>query len=170
LPPRPPPPTLLACRSEGSRSQGLWAPVNPGIDKQNRGIDSMIIRRYGARFHSVSLNFDPAAMTEVGFRKDGAQDWDAEEFLMDYEMVREEEIIAEASDGVQEEAERAMLNSLKQKVNGVLAGLEEGHFLSVESRVGVDYPRTRYCRPKTGDLEFTYTLDKPLRLGIWVKK
>ncbi len=96
--------------------------------------------------------------------------WDAEEFLMDYEMVREEEIIAEASDGVQEAAEKAMLNSLKQKVNGVLAGLEEGQFLSVESRMGVDYPRTRDNRPKTGDREFTYTLDKPLRLGIWAKK
>ena len=41
----------------------------------------MIIRRYSDRFHSVSLDFVPAAMTEVGFRRDGSQDWDAEEFL-----------------------------------------------------------------------------------------
>ena len=97
----------------------------------------MIIRRYGARFHSVSLNFDPAAMTEVGFRKDGAQDWDAEEFLSGHEMIREEEFMASASDVVQEAAERVMLKNLEAKINEVLEGLEDGQFLSVESRRGV---------------------------------
>jgi hypothetical protein len=130
----------------------------------------MIIRRYGNRFHSVSLNFDPAAMTEVGFRRDGAQDWDAEEFLAQHEMIREEAVIAEASDVVQEAAERVMLANLEGKVNDVLATLEEGQFLSVESKTGVDHPRTRYDRPTTGDQKFTYTLDKPLRLGIWAKR
>ncbi len=130
----------------------------------------MIIRRYGNRFQSVSLDFDPAAMTEVGFRRDGSQEWDAEEFLAGHEMIREVEIIAEASDAVQEAAERVMLANLEQKVNDVLATLEEGQFLSIESKTGVDYPRTRYYRPTTGDREFTYTLDKPLRLGVWAKK
>ena len=130
----------------------------------------MIIRRYGNRFHSVSLDFDPAAMTEVGFRRDGNQEWDAEEFLAGHEMIREEEIIAEASDVVQAAAERVMLADLEQKVNDVLATLDEGQFLSVESKMGVDYPRTRYHRPTTGDREVTYTLDKPLRLGVWAKK
>ena len=130
----------------------------------------MIIRRYGNRFHSVSLDFDPAAMTEVGFRRDGNQEWDAEEFLAGHEMIREEEIIAEASDVVQAAAERVMLADLEQKVNDVLATLDEGQFLSVESKMGVDYPRTRYHRPTTGDREFTYTLDKPLRMGVWAKK
>lgn len=130
----------------------------------------MIIRRYGTRFHSVSLAFDPAAMTEVGFRRDGNQEWDAEEFLAGHEMIREESVMAEASDVVQEAAERVMLGSLEQKVNEILAALEDGQFLSVESKVGVDYPRTRYDRPTTGEREFTYTLDKPLRLGIWAKR
>ena len=130
----------------------------------------MLIRRYGARFHSVSIDFDPAAMTEVGFRRDGNQEWDAEEFLATHEMIREEEIIAEASDVVQEAAERVMLASLEEKVKQVLSGLEDGQFLSVESKTGVDYPRTRYDRPTTGAREFTYTLDKPLRLGIWAPK
>ena len=130
----------------------------------------MIIRRYGNRFHSVSLDFDPAAMTEVGFRKDGAHEWDAEDFLADHEMVREQEFMAEASDVVKEAAERIMLNDLEQKVNELLEGLEEGQFLSVESKAGVDHPRTRYYRPTTGDRAFTYTLDKPLRVGIWVKR
>jgi hypothetical protein len=130
----------------------------------------MIIRRYGNRFHSVSLNFDSAAMTEVGFRRDGTQEWDAEEFLAGHEMVREEEIMAQASDAVQEAAEREMLSNLEALVKKALAALEDGQLLSIESKAGVDHPRTRYDRPTTGDREFTYTLDKPLRVGIWVKK
>ena len=130
----------------------------------------MIIRRYGNRFHSVSMNFDPAAMTEVGFRKDGERDWNADEFLAAYEIVREVEIISESSDPVQEKAERKMLEALAAKFNEIHDALEEGRFLGIESKTGVDYPRTRYDRPTTGDREFTYTLDRPLRLGVWGKK
>ena len=129
----------------------------------------MIIRRYGNRFHSVSMDFDPAAMTEVGFRKDGVQEWDAEEFLAAYLMVREVEIIATSSDPVQEKAEREMLEDLAAKFNEIHDALEEGQFLAIESKMGVDYPRTRYDRPTTGDRVFTYTLDRPLRLGVWEK-
>jgi len=130
----------------------------------------MIIRRYGTRFHSVAMDFDPAAMTEVGFRRDGEQDWVAEEFLAAYELTREVEIMAESSDPIQEAAERVMLENLARKVKDQEADLEEGQLLSVESKTGVDYPRTRYDRPTTGDREFTYTLDKPLRMGIWAKR
>lgn len=130
----------------------------------------MIIRRYGNRFHTVALDFDPAAMTEVGFRRVGGQEWDAEEFLAGHEMIREEALMAEATDVVQEAAERAMLGNLEDMVKALVEGLEEGQYLSVESKTGVDYPRTRYDRPTKGDREFTYTLDKPLRMGIWAKK
>jgi len=130
----------------------------------------MIIRRYGNRFHSVELDFDPAAMTEVGFRRDGKQEWGAEEFTEQYQLVREEEIIAEATDVVQEKAERTMLQLLAEKFNAVHAGLGEDQYLSIESKAGVDHPRTRYDRPTTGEKAFTYTLDRPLRLGIWEKK
>ena len=130
----------------------------------------MIIRRYGTRFHSVSMDFDPAAMTEVGFRRDGGHEWDAEEFLAAYEMIREETLMAEATDVVQEAAERTMLQKLEDMVAQLVDDLAEGQFLSVESRTGVDYPRTRYDRPTKGDKAFTYTLDKPLRVGIWAKK
>jgi hypothetical protein len=130
----------------------------------------MIIRRYGSRFHSVSLDFDPAAMTEVGFRRDGEREWDVEEFLAVYQKVRDVEIIAEASDPVQEKAERQMLANLESSFNEVHDALEEGQYLGIESKVGVDYPRTRYDRPTTGEREFTYTLDRPLKLGVWEKK
>ncbi len=130
----------------------------------------MIIRRYGNRFHSVVLDFDPAAMTEVGFRKDGEQEWEVGDFMDQYEMVREEEIISEAGDPVQERAERVMLEVLEYEFDEIYAALEEGQCISIESRSGVDYPRTRYNRSTKGDRDFTYTLDRPLRLGIWEKK
>jgi hypothetical protein len=130
----------------------------------------MIIRRYGNRFHSVALDFDPAAMTEVGFRRDGEKEWPADEFLAEHEMVREEEIIAESTDPVQEKAERIMLETLEDRFNMIHEALEEGQFLSIESKAGVDHPRTRYDRVTKGDREFTYTLDRPLRLGVWQKK
>lgn len=130
----------------------------------------MIIRRYGNRFHSVTLNFDSAAMTEVGFRRDGTREWDAEEFLADHEMIREEEITAEASDPVQDTAERTMLEALEGQVDSIHAALEDGQYLSIESRTGLDYPRTRHQRSNKGDQEFTYTLSHPLRLGIWEKR
>ena len=130
----------------------------------------MIIRRYGTRFHSVSLDFDPAAMTEVGFRKDGEREWNADEFLAVYHLVRETEIIAESSDPVQEKAEREMLEALEAKFNEIHDALGEDQFLSIESKTGVDYPRTRYDRPTTGERAFTYTLDQPLKLGVWEKR
>ena len=67
----------------------------------------MIIRRYGNRVHSVTLDFDPAAMTEVGFRRDNEQQWDVADFEDQYELVREEEITADGTDAVQAEAEKA---------------------------------------------------------------
>ena len=95
---------------------------------------------------------------------------DAEEFSGEFEMIREKEIIAEATAAVQEAAERTMLESLEEKFSAVHDALEEGQYLSIESKTGVDHPRTRYARTTTGDKEFTYTLDRPLRLGIWQRK
>jgi len=130
----------------------------------------MIVRRYGNRVHSVVLNFDPAAMTEVGFRRDGEEEWDAEEFEALHELVREEEVIAEATHLVQDTAEREMLETLQQMVHDLHEALEEGQYLSIESQPGVDHPRTRYDRTTKGEREFTYTLDRPLRMGIWARK
>ena len=130
----------------------------------------MIIRRYGNRVHSVSLNFDPAAMTEVGFRRDGQMERDLGEFLDEHQMVREVDIIAQAADPVQEAAEREMLEKLAAQVKDLHDSLQEGQYLVVESKTGVDYPRTRYDRSTAGDREFTYTLDRPLRLAVFEKR
>jgi len=109
-------------------------------------------------------------MTEVGFRRDGNQDWDAEEFEELHELLREEEVIAEATHLVQDTAEREMLAALERMVHELHDALDEGQYLSIESKGGVDHPRTRYDRSTKGEREFTYTLDRPLKVGIWAKK
>ena len=130
----------------------------------------MIIRRFGNKVQSVTPDFDPAALTEVGFRRNGEQQWDTEDFEEMYELVQEAEIVAEMSHAVQEQAERGMLEVLEARLNEMYEGIEDGHLLSVQNQQGADYPRTRYERSTMGDLEFTYSLDKPLRLGVWRKK
>lgn len=130
----------------------------------------MIIRRYGDQYHSVTLDFDPAALTEVGFRRDNEQQWEAGDFEAQYELVREESIISEGTDPVQDKAERMMLDALRDRFNEVYETLEEGQILSVQSERGKDHPRTRYDRTTKGDQDFTYTLDRPLKLGIWSRR
>jgi hypothetical protein len=129
-----------------------------------------MVRRYGSRVEVVEPDFKAEAMTEVGFRRTGERRWDLAEFLDEYAMVRGVEINAEFTDVVQDTAERGMLKALMDKLAGIQDALRSDEILSVESEVGKDYPRTRYDRTTTGDQEFTYTLDRPLRLGIFKKR
>ena len=129
-----------------------------------------IVRRYGKRVETVEPDFRAEAMTEVSFRRTGEAKWALDEFLDEYAMVRAVELTAEATDEVQDQAERGMLQSLADKLQGILDALKPGELLSVESEVGKDYPRTRYDRSSKGEQESTYTLDRPLRLGIFWKR
>lgn len=129
-----------------------------------------IVRRYGKRVETVEPDFRAEAMTEVGFRRTGEAKWALDEFLDQYAMVRQVDLTAEATDEVQERAEKGMLQSLADKLQGILDALKPDEVLSVESEVGRDYPRTRYDRSSKGGQEFTYSLDRPLRLGIFRKR
>jgi hypothetical protein len=129
-----------------------------------------IVRRFGKRVETVEPDFRAEAMTEVGFRRTGEAKWSLDEFLDEYALARQVELTAEATDEVQERAEKAMLQSLGDKLQGVLNALKPDELLSVESEVGKDYPRTRYERSSKGEQEFTYSLDRPLRIGIFRKR
>jgi hypothetical protein len=118
----------------------------------------------------VEINFDPAALTEVGFRRNAQREWEVADFTEEYELVGVEEVTAEATHLVQDTAERAMLDLLEERVRQIHDALEEGSLLSVESQPGGDHPRTRYDRTTKGEREFTYSLDRPLKVGIWVRK
>ena len=129
-----------------------------------------IVRRYGKRVETVEPDFRAEAMTEVGFRRTREKRWALDEFLDEYSMVRQVEITAEATDEIQERAEKRMLRSLGDKLQGIMDALKPDEVLSVESEVGRDYPRTRYERSSKGGQDFTYTLDRPLRVGIFRKR
>jgi hypothetical protein len=135
----------------------------------------MLVRRYGTTVQSVETNFDARAMTEVGFRRSGELSLAAAEFNDQYERVRGVELTAAAEGHVQGEAEEALLASLKEQLDQVLAELGDGELLLVESEAGTNYPKTRErttTQVVSGQnrLYFEWTVDPPLKLGVYRRR
>lgn len=132
----------------------------------------MILKRYGAQFHSVSTNFDSRAMTEIGFRRSNEFSVPADEFAARYQLVDTRELTASAEGRVQNEAEQAVLTALEQQIEDLRSGLHNGQVLVVESEQGRDYPKMREkvtTQVVEGEnkLHFMRTVDPPLRIGIY---
>ena len=136
----------------------------------------MILRRYGTTVQSVEPKFDSRAMTEIGFLRTRSFSMPAEEFFEVYEPVGERALTAEAEGDVKDEAEQALLASLEEQIEALRAGLAEGDVLLVESEPGKDYPKTRdrtHTRVVDGienRLHFQWTVDPPLRLGVYRRR
>lgn len=131
----------------------------------------MILRRYGTTVQSVDLNFDPHALSEVGFRRDHSFSMGAEEFEDAYEKVEERELAATAESLVQDEAETALLDELEELVRALESDLEEDQVLLVENTAD-DYPKTRDEKKDVivegkNRLHFSWRVEPPLRLGIY---
>lgn len=134
----------------------------------------MILRRYGSKLHSVELDFDPRALTEVGFRRDGDTALDADEFSAAYEKRDERELTATADGPVQDEAEKRLLDELERRVRELLDGLEPGEVLVIENERG-DHPRTRDRKKERvvegkNRLHFEWRIEPALRVGIYRSK
>ncbi len=135
----------------------------------------MILRRYGTTVQSVEPNFDSRAMTEIGFQRTPARSLPTEEFLDAYEKVDERALTANAEGDVKDDAERALLASLKQQLEALEAEVGPDRVLVVESMPGTDYPKTR-DRTETrvvgyeNRLYFFWTVEPPLRLGVYRKR
>lgn len=132
----------------------------------------MLLRRYGTSLHSVLPHFDPAALTEISFRKDGAFSLSLDEFERDYEKVGEEKLGGETEGSVQSEAEAALLERLGAGLSRLLAALPEEQVAVVENRQGVDYPKVRDHKRGTivdgeNRLYFEWRVDPPLRVGLY---
>ncbi len=132
----------------------------------------MIVRRYGQRIQSVTPNFNASAMTEIGFVRGSALALPVEEFETKYRRVRGEALTAEARGEVQGEVEEAVLATLLEKLEAVEASAGEGAVVMFENEQGVDLPKTRgrqntVMREGENRLTFEYTIDPPLRVGIW---
>jgi hypothetical protein len=134
----------------------------------------MILRRYGNALHSVELNFDSKAMTEIGFRRDRASTIPSEEFEKGYVLIDKHDLTARTEGDVQDEVERKLLQDLERQVNGLVARLEPGQVLVVESEQGVDYPKTRTDQKTVvvegeNRLYFYVQVQPPLRMGRYSK-
>jgi len=130
----------------------------------------MILRRYGTRYQKVTHNFDSRAMTEVGFTRDPDVSYTVEEFEAKYERRLGRELTATAAGNVQNEVEDQMLASLRDQLDSLEAGVDAGEILVIEG--GGDHPKTRGRQSTTvvegqNRLVFEYTIEPPLRIGIY---
>jgi len=135
----------------------------------------MILRRYGTTYKSVRPRFDSRSMTEIGFTKDGALSLDVAEFERKYDRHEGLELSPTATGTVQADVEHALLEMLTAGLAEIEDGLDAGQILVVESEPGIDHPRTRGKHgpdPETEERErtFRYSVDPPLRVGIYVSR
>ncbi|MCI0433665.1 MAG: hypothetical protein L0271_08445 [Gemmatimonadetes bacterium] len=131
----------------------------------------MIVRRYGQRIQSVTPNFNASAMTEIGFVRGNELSVPVEEFESTYRRVDERRLTAEAKGEVQGEVEEAVLIALREQLEALEAAAG-GSVLLVENEPGVDLPKTRgrqntIVRDGENRFVFEYTIDPPLRIGVW---
>jgi hypothetical protein len=135
----------------------------------------MILRRYGKNYLSVTPNFDSRAMTEIGFMRNGELGVEADEFADRYELVESREMKPTEAGDVQGEVEEALLKALGDELVALESGLVDGQVLVIENEQGVDHPKTRGKQSTDSSgphtrLSFEYTVDPPLRIGIYRSK
>lgn len=135
----------------------------------------MILKRYGTALHSVELNFDANALTEIGFRRDREHSVPVEEFRDAWTQVEEYALDGAEEGWVQTEVEKKMLDHLVADIEEILAGMEAGEVLLVESEQGIDYPKARGSHKvvvEGGENRkfFRSWVEPPLRMGRYRKK
>jgi hypothetical protein len=131
----------------------------------------MILRRYGNTFHSVDVNFDSLALSEIAFRRNRETSIAADDVESSYAVVSSHELVAEADGDVQDETEQVLLDRLGAQITELLEGLTPDEVLVVENEQGRDWPKTRQRTSNVivdgeNRLHFHYTLSPPLRVSV----
>ncbi len=129
----------------------------------------MIVRQYGTSIESVEIAFDSNALNEIAFRRTRAFSMSADEFQDQYVRVQEYSLTSDAEGHVHGETEQALLDGLEAQIRELEDVLGEGEVLMVESRQGVDYPKTRGRQKNIvvegeNKLYFYASVDPPLRM------
>ena len=130
----------------------------------------MILRRYGSFYHSVRPNFNPTAITEIGFMRDRVFSIRASDFDAGHNLVETHELVAEADDAVQRRAEKALLANLEAAVERQVENLAPGQVLVVLNE-REDWPKTRERREAVivegeNRFHFHWSVDPPLRVAV----
>ncbi len=129
----------------------------------------MIVRQYGESIKSVEIAFDSNALNEIAFRKSQAFSMSAGGFHAGYVRLQAYSLTSDAEGHVHGETEQALLDGLEAQIGEIEDVLEEGELLMVDSKLGVDYPKTR-SRQKNiivegeNRLYFYASVDPPLRM------
>ena len=123
----------------------------------------MILRRYGNAYHRVEPNFNPTAITEIGFQRDRRLSIPVADFEAEWERIDGDEVSAEADETVQREAERLLLRRLEEALREKLTKLAEGEALVVESGRD-DWPKTRERKEVVAE-----ALDNRFHFHWWVE-
>jgi len=131
----------------------------------------MIVRRYGTWYHSVTPSFNPAAMTEIGFRRDHRHSIAADDFAGEYHLVEAGEVDAEADAPVQRDAERTLLANLERALDEWVDRLQSGQVLVVLNERD-DWPKTRERREGVivdgeNRFYFHWWVDPVLKVGVY---
>lgn len=132
----------------------------------------MILRRYGTSFHSVTPNFNPSAMTEVGFQRDHEHSVGVEEFEGAYVSVGDPvEIGAEANGEVQKDVEAKVLQIMEEALLAKANDLSEGQVLLILNGKD-DQPKTRERRENVivdgeNRFHFRWWVEPPLRVQVF---
>lgn len=132
----------------------------------------MILRRYGKNYVSVRPNFDSRAMTEIGFTRTSDLTVEAAGFEGRYELVENRILSPTHAGNVQSEVEAALLVDLENELVRLERGLGPDQILVLQNEQGVDHPKTRGKQGSDASgpdtrLTFEYTVDPPLRVGIY---
>ena len=131
----------------------------------------MILRRYGAFYHSVDTNFNPTAMTEIGFMRNRVFSIRVSDFDSGYKLAETHRLSAEANAPVQRHAEKALLANLENALQEIVGKLAEGQVLVVLNERG-DWPKTRERREAVivegeNRFHFHWWVDPPLRVAVY---
>jgi hypothetical protein len=135
----------------------------------------MILRKYGATYQSVDLNFDSKALNEVGFRRNREFSMSVEDLDAGYVLAKTSELVAEAEGEVQDHTEQLLLDRLESQIDEIRRGLADGELLVVENEQGHDYPKTKSKTTNVivegeNKLHFAYSIAPPLRIGRYQPK
>jgi hypothetical protein len=135
----------------------------------------MLLRRYGKNIQSVEPNFQANALTEIGFIKTDGFRAQADDFADEWEAVDARVISGTTVGDVKSEVESALLADLLRQLDEVLAEAGAGAVVLVENALGQDHPKTRDSTQTLvvdgeNRLRFTYTVDPPLRVGVYRRK
>ena len=131
----------------------------------------MILRRYGSYYHSVRPNFNPNAITEIGFMRDRAASIPASDLKVSHQLAETHELVAEADADVQRDAEKALLANLQKALEKSVARLATGQMLVVLNG-REDWPKTRERREAVivegeNRFHFHWWVEPPLRMGVY---